>query len=456
MPRKQRILTDLECEKAKLIAPSPENSTAPKLRKLYLHENGVYLLIDTHGKYWRMKYHFNGKEKLLALGVFPQVKIADQVFPPIPGDPDRKEQLTILGVRTKAHFAKMQITNGIDPMEQRKAAKQALRLEIENMKRSTKNTFAQVANRWLELMIQRNRQTRKNAGIIKARLQNHIYPHLGDMPIDQIQAANIHNIYDTIIAKDIISTANRVIGYLTQIFDWASAQEPPLATSNPADLWKKRKETAPEKVRHHPALIDRQGLSKLVQAIYDPENSVIVGSALKMLLLTFVRPGQLLLSEWTEIDFEKRQWITPKCKMKMKDDSYDDHIIPLSQQAIGILTTLKALTGNEKYVFHNSATKRPITDAALRKVLGSHGITNKIHHLHGFRVTASTLLREEFDVRQEYIEHQLHHKIKDANGTAYNRATFLPERRVMMQNWSNYIDKFRQKSDTIDLNMLNP
>lgn len=426
---RSRILTDLACDKA---------LPAAKPRKLPLGEHGVYLLVlPSGGKYWRMKYRFARREKLLALGVYPRVKIADQTIPAVS---ERQGPLLIPGVRTLALQARQHLQLGLDPMAIRKEAKTATRALQHKEELEAKNSLQGVSEQWLTLMRSRNKQTSKNAGIIEGRLRNHVFPRLGKTPITSIRVGDIDQVYSALVEMDKTSTANRIVGYLVNIFDWANSQEPPLVITNTARRWQQSGVAAPEKTKHHPALTSREGLERLVAAIYTPGLSEVVGAALKLLMLTFVRPGNLLQAEWDEFDFDKAMWVIPLEKMKCKDDSREDLHVPLSPHAIKILLSLRKITGQYRYVFTNPIEEKPISGNALRKALTSRGITNQDHHLHGFRATASTRLREDLDARHEYIELQLHHRLADPNRKAYNRASHLKERRAMMIKWSELIE----------------
>jgi integrase len=169
-------------------------------------------------------------------------------------------------------------------------------------------------------------------------------------------------------------------------------------------------------------------------------------AALKLSPLVFLRPGELRTGEWAEIDLEAAEWRIPGSKMKMKND----HIVPLSRQAVEILQNLHPITGHGRYVFPSLRTgERPMSENTVNAALRGMGYSNEVHTAHGFRATARTIMDEVLGERVDLIEHQLAHAVKDANGRAYNRTAHLPARRDMMQRWADYLDKLRIGADVI-------
>jgi integrase len=171
-------------------------------------------------------------------------------------------------------------------------------------------------------------------------------------------------------------------------------------------------------------------------------------AALKLAPLVFVRPGELRTAEWTEIDLEASMWRIPAAKMKMKSD----HLVPLSKQALEILISIKPLTGHGIYVFPGLRTnERPMSENTINSALRAMGYANDVHTAHGFRAMARTIMDEVLEQRVDLIEHQLAHKVKDVNGSAYNRTAHLPARKEMMQVWADYLDKLRVGAEVIQL-----
>lgn len=169
--------------------------------------------------------------------------------------------------------------------------------------------------------------------------------------------------------------------------------------------------------------------------------------ALKLAPMLFTRPGELRKAEWASIDLDKAEWRYRVSKTKT------DHLVPLPHQAVVILRDLNALTGSGRYVFPGARTSsRPMSDAAINAALRRLGYDTKTEITgHGFRAMARTILHEELDQKPEVIEHQLSHSVPDALGTAYNRTKFLRERQVMMQTWSDYLDKIKAGAEVLEL-----
>ena len=180
----------------------------------------------------------------------------------------------------------------------------------------------------------------------------------------------------------------------------------------------------------------------------DGHRSKLTASALKLAPLVFVRPGELRTAEWAEIDLDAAEWRIPGGKMKMKND----HIVPLSQQAVEILRSVQPITGHGRYVFPSLRTgERPMSENTANAALRGMGYSKEMHTAHGFRATARTIMDEVLGERVDLIEHQLAHAVKDANGRAYNRTAHLPARREMMQRWADYLDKLRIGAEVIPL-----
>ena len=176
----------------------------------------------------------------------------------------------------------------------------------------------------------------------------------------------------------------------------------------------------------------------MLRAIAGYEGHFVIKAALQLSPMVFVRPGELRAMEWAEIDIEKATWSIPGHRMKMSND----HIVPLSTQAVGVLKQLRVITGDSKIVFPSiKGERRPISENTLNAALNAIGYDGTMHRAHGFRASARTMLDEQLGYPAHLIEHQLAHAVKDANGRAYNRTSHLPERRAMMQCWADYLDK---------------
>ena len=372
--------------------------------------DGLYLLVLPAGKKtpngskcWRFKYHFYGKEKLLALGTYPEVSLAD--------------------AREKRDAARKQVAAGIDPGEVRKAEKAA-------RGQAKENTFEAVAREWHARF--KPQWTESHAERILTRLEQDTFPFIGARPIGEIKAPELLQVLRRIETRT-LETAHRVKIACGQIFRYAVATG--RAERDPAaDL---RGALPPVKKNHFAAPTDPKEVIPLLRAIDGFQGSFVVKCALQLAPLVFVRPGELRQAEWSEIDLEAAEWNIPGHRMKMKEP----HLVPLSDQALNILVTLQPLTGNGKYVFpcHRSPL-RCMSENAVNAALRRMGFEKSEITGHGFRAMARTILDEVLQVRPDFIEHQLAHAVRDPNGRAYNRTAHLAERRKMMQLWADYLD----------------
>lgn len=366
-------------------------------------EKGMYLeVMPTGAKYWRLKYRHIGKEKRLALGVYPEVSLKD--------------------ARTKRDTARSLIADGLDPSAQKKAAKAAA------VTRATSN-FENVAREWFSK--HSPSWASSHADKIIRRLERDVFPWLGRRPIAEITAPELLTVLRRIESRGAVETAHRAQQNCGQIFRYAIATG--RAERDPsADL---RGALPPTKERHHPSITDPKAIAGLLRAIEGYTGSYVTKCALRLAPLLFVRPGELRKAEWHEISLENAEWRIPAEKMKMRAV----HIVPLSKQTVAILQELKPLTGNGRYVFPGARTgSRPMSEntvnAALRRLgYGSDDMTG-----HGFRSMASTLLNEQ-GWNRDAIERQLAHAERDSVRAAYNYAEHLPERRKMMQAWADYL-----------------
>jgi integrase len=370
--------------------------------------DGMYLLVAASGgKRWRLKYRFGGKEKLLALGTYPDVSLAE--------------------ARNKRHEARNQLAHGIDPGAERKAlkevqAKQAAVIE---------NSFEVVAREWhLKFSGQ---WSQGHAGTIIDRLTRDVFPWMGSKPISEVEPVDILAVLRRVESRGALETAHRIRTICGQVLRYAVATGRAKRDSA-ADL---RGALPPAGGKHHAAMTDPKEVAELLRAIDGFKGTFHVKCALQLAPLLFVRPGELRQMEWSEIDLAEAQWTIPAEKMKMKQS----HIVPLAQQAVAILRELKPLTGTGRFVFpcHRSPL-RPMTNNAVNAALRRMGYASDEMTGHGFRAVARTILDEVLQVRVDFIEHQLAHAVRDPNGRAYNRTAHLSERKKMMQMWADYLD----------------
>ena len=372
-------------------------------------EKALHLLVTpAGGKLWRFKYRVGGTEKLLALGAYPDV--------------------SLIRAREKRDEARRLLADGIDPAAKRKAEKLA-----------TADTFRAVAE---EFLTQREKAwAPTHASKVRARLE-WLYPYIGDKPIGTIEAPELLAPVRMIEECGKGETAKRTLLNAGQVFRFAVATG--RAKRDPtADL---RGALAPVKGGHHAAVTEPKAFGALLRAIDGYPGEPVTRAALRLLPLVFVRPGELRLAEWAEIDLGGGQWVIPGRRMKMGAD----HVVPLSRQAVAILRELHPLTGRRTLVFPSlRSPDRPMSDATLTAALRRLGFPRDEVVPHGFRASARTLLDEVLGERVDLIEHQLAHQVKDANGRAYNRTAHLPERVTMMQRWADYLDGLKNGAEVI-------
>lgn len=390
-----------------------------KAFKLY-DELGLFLQVTpSGGKWWRFKYRFDGKEKLLSLGTYPDVSLAN--------------------AREKRDTARKLLAHEqpIDPSEKRKAIK------IEKDANIT-NTFEVWAGKWLQKWSVG--KSERHVGYVKRRLETDIYPAIGNKPINDITAYEIVDTVKGIAERGAVDIAKRAHQTIGQVFRYAIAHgRDSKVTSNPSieikpsDIIQTRK-----KVNY--ARIDIAGLPSLLGAIDVSKSSPVTRLAVKLIALTFVRTTELIGARWSEIDFEAMQWRLPPERMKMKTP----HIVPLAKQVIDILQSLKALTGHCELLFPNQNDHtKPMSNNTILKSLEGMGYKGRMTG-HGFRGLASTALHEQgYD--HMHIELQLAHQERNETSSAYNHATYLKQRAVMMQNWADYLDEMKSGAKLIPL-----
>lgn len=378
-------------------------------------EKGMFLLINPNGsKYFRFKYRFDGKEKLLALGVYPETSLKD--------------------ARTKRDEARELIAKGIDPGENKKAVKQS-------KTESAANSFEVIAREWgqkkVETWADKNNRS-------KRMLERNIFPWIGKKPITDILLKDILDCLRRVEDRGTIETAHRSLQICGQVFRYAVATGRAERDITP-DL---RGALPPAKEGHFAAITEPKQVAELLRAIDGYQGSLSSVCALKIAPLVFVRPGELRVAEWQHFDLNAKEWRYFVTKTKA------DHIVPLSDQAVTILRELYPLTGHGRYVFPSERTPsgdRCMSENTLNAALKRLGYSKDMMTTHGFRAMARTILDEVLCFRVDFIEHQLAHAVRDPNGRAYNRTAHLPERHKMMQAWADYLDKLKAGAEVIPL-----
>lgn len=400
-----------------LTDPTIRNAKADTKPVKLFDAAGLFLLVTpAGGKWWRFKYRFGGKEKLLSMGTYPQVSLKE--------------------AREKRDDAKKLLRNYADPAAERQAVKQA---------ESGKGSFEAVAREWFSKFSQS--WVPRHAETIQQRLKNHILPSLGQRQINEVTAPVLLAVLRKIEAQGYIETAHRVKQICGQIFRYAIATG--RAERDPAaDL---KGALPPAKSKRMASIIDPKGVGGLLRAIDDYKGSIVTQCALQLGALTFVRPGELRHAEWEEIDLDAAEWRIPAEKMKMKSP----HIVPLSKQAVSVLNKIQPLTGQGRYVFPSERTRaRPMSENTVNAALRRMGYTKEEVTGHGFRSMASTLLHEQ-GWRSEVIERQLAHQERNKVKAAYNHAEHLAERKKMMQTWTDYLDALKAGAKIIPFRQVN-
>jgi integrase len=376
---------------------------------------GLFLLVTpSGGKLWRFKYRFDGKEKLLALGPYPEISLAE--------------------ARTKREEARTQIEHGIDPGAVRKAQKEADTVETETFEVIAREWYLKFSPAWAPSHAETN----------MARLKRDLFPWIGARPIKDIKAPELLTCLRRVENRGALEVARRLRALCGQIFRYGTATGR-CERDCAADLRGALPQSAE---KHHAAITDPKEVAPLLRAIDGYQGGFVVKCALRLAPMFFVRPGELRNAEWAEIDLDEGAWNIPAEKMKMKQP----HIVPLCAQAVAILTELKQLTGASKYVFPSLRSfARPMSNNTVNAALRRMGFDKETMTGHGFRAMARTILDEVLQVRPDYIEHQLAHAVRDPNGRAYNRTSHLAGRREMMQTWADYLDGLKQGAQVLPL-----
>ena len=397
-----RMLTNIEVRGAKPAATA---------YRLY-DRDGLYLEVATTGsKYWRLKYRFGGKEKRLALGVFDAV--------------------TLAMAREKTAKARKQLVNGVDPSELRKAGKR-------EETASVRDAFEAVAREWHAKFSIEWSATHANKLI--RRLEMHAFPFIGGKAISDVSAADVLALLQKPESRGELETAHGVRVVVGQVCRYAVATG--RAPSDPTPTL--RGAIKPHRNKHMASITTVPEVGLLMRAIDQYNGGPIVRTALIVSALTFQRPGNVRMMEWSEVDLVTGMWTIPSAKMKRVKQSKENglpHLVPLASQALKALATLFPVTGHGRLVFPGERSHdRPISENTVNVALRAMGYSKEQATAHGFRAMARTILDEILEEPIHVIEAQLAHKVRDALGNAYNRATHIAQRRLMMQRWADYLD----------------
>lgn len=378
---------------------------------------GLYLLVHSNGsKYWRLKYRYLGVEKLLAIGQYPHVSLAD--------------------ARAKREEAKKLLTNGADPGAVKQAEK-AARME------SAANSFEALALEWYK--VKASGWSDAYAKKIDAQLKRNIFPKIGRLPVAELKAPQVLALIRDIERRNALVMAGRVKQTISQVMCYAVATG--RAEADPTTSLKGALKAA--EVKHMASVTDPAKVGGLLRAFDAFTGTPTVRAALMLAPYVFTRIGELRQMKWADVDLERALWSIPAEVMKMREA----HLVPLSAQAVQILKELQPLSGHGEYVFTGGRDpKRPMSDAAINAALRRLGIDTQNELTgHGFRAMARTLLHERLHYPPEVIEVQLAHKAPGPLGEAYARAKFIEKRTEMMQAWANYLDDLKAGGQVIRL-----
>ena len=405
-------LTDAKVKKAK-----------PGERPIRLFDGGgMYLEVQPTGaRYWRHKYRFDGKEKLLSLGVYPEVTLAK--------------------AREKRAEARDLLSKGVDPSAARKARRSA-RSEV------AADSFEAVACEW-----HANKSGGWSADHAKRtllRMETNVFPRVGPQHINSITGPELLAVIRRVEARGAIETAHTIMQQCGQVFRYGIATG--RCERNPAaDL---RDALKPVIVTHMAAVTDPKEVGALLRSIADYQGHPVTRSALLLSALVFQRPGNVRAAEWSEFDLDGASWTVPSAKVKrtvQEKISGRPHIIPLSTQAVAELREQHKLTGHGRFVFPSLLTgERCMSENTINTALRRMGYSKDDMTAHGFRAMARTILVEKLNVHPDVIEAQLAHNKSGPLGAAYDRAEFMEQRRTMMQTWADYLDRLRAGADVIE------
>ena len=382
---------------------------------------GLYIIVRPSKRHWwRFRYRFDGVEKNLSLGVYPEVTLAD--------------------ARRKRDEARKLVANNIDPSQKRRA--DGVAREVERA-----GTFQAIAEEWLDAGCPGSQRTKggpSNTTIeqLRKRLEKYVFPGIGSKPIADIGISDVRKVLTKIVGKGRIETAHRVRALCERVWRYAIATE--RAERNiAADL---QGTLAPVGYTGgFSAITDERQFAGLLAAIDGFEGFSATMAALKLAPLVFVRPIELRAAQWSEIDLRAGKWSIPDSRMKERRP----HLVPLSKQAKRIIKDLQPITGRSKYLFPSvRSLDRPISDNTLNAALRRLGYTTEQMTTHGFRKSASTLLHE-LGYDPAWIEAQLAHKLPGVAGV-YNKAIYAKERKRMMQEWADYLDKLKRSVNGVE------
>ena len=411
------MLTDKHCK----------NATCPadKKRARFTDALGLYLEVSPAGsKRWFWKTYADGKEGRMALGSYPAVSLAD--------------------ARKARDAAKQQKAAGVDPVQARK---------VEKLKgtREGGDTFKAVALEWHAK--QESEWSPGHADRTKRQLERDLFPWIGNRQMASVEPMELLAALQKVEERGALETADRALMLCRQVWRYWL----PTASNIQRDITEGLKaRLTPYRGTNFPAIVEPLRFGELLRSMHSYKGGPTVRTALLLAPLLYQRPGNLRMMEWSELDLDAALWTIPSAKMKRTKREKEQgaaHVVPMPTQAVELLRSLQPLTGGAgRYVFSSLRTgTRPMSENTVSAALRGLGYPKEVQTAHGFRATARTIMDEVLNERVDFIEHQLAHTVKDANGRAYNRTAHLPGRRQMLQRWVDYLDQLRTGAEVIPL-----
>ena len=399
------MLTDAQCR----------NAVCPTERKQarFADSGGMYLQVSPAGsKRWFLKYRVAGAEKQLALGSYPDV--------------------TLTAARKARDAAKLQKSEGADPVQARKVEKlKATRTNGDTFKAVALDWYSKQSPQWSDSHAERSLR----------QLERDLFPWIGDRHMTESHPMELLAALQKVEDRGAIETADRVLMLARQVWDYwlptAHVQQRNITEGLKGRL-------TPYRGKTFAAILDPVRMGGLMRAIKGYKGGPIVRTALQLTPLLYQRPGNLRMMEWAELDLDGALWTIPSMKMKrtkLEKEQGEAHTVPLPTQAVALLRSIHPLTGHGRYVFPGERSHdRPVSDNSVRSALYALGF-GKEQSWHGFRASARTMLVDELDIDHNVIEANLAHAVKDANGRSYNRTQYVKQRFLMIQQWADYLDK---------------
>nr|WP_202633724.1 integrase arm-type DNA-binding domain-containing protein [Pseudomonas syringae] len=387
--------------------------------KLYRLADAQGLCIEvtpSGGKLWRLRYRFDGKAKMLSLGIYPAITLAQ--------------------ARERREAARKMLAQGVDPSAHKQQEKTAAAAQV--------LTMELLAREWYDY--NRPRWAPATSSKVLQYLESDIFPVIGRQPASEVQRPELVELVRKIEKREAFNVARKVRQWLSQIFRFGLAKG--VVPGNPATDLDVVAAHAP-RTRHHPHVSESE-LPELLERLETAQCDITSKIAIRLLALTAVRPGELRLAPWSEFDLDAATWTIPAARMKARRP----HIVPLPRQAIALLRALHELTGTYPLAFPGRNNRaRPMSENTVNKALSTMGYEGR-QTGHGFRHLLSTSLNSR-GYNRDWIERQLAHGDQDSIRDTYNHANYLEQRRGMMQAWADSIDVVCAGANVISIRSAN-